>query len=363
MPRILHLIPTLAGGGAERQLAMLAKEQARCGWDVHIGIRRGGVHLGALRNEKIEIHQLGDFRFIDPRLFMRTHSLMKEIKPDVVKTWLPQMDVVGGAAALLNGVKWIGTERSSMLGINDTRFMTWLRRWLFRYADAVVANSTAGESYWRRVLPANVSIQRITNAVDVQTIENTPPVNPGDLEDGSKFILVVGRLHYLKSVDISIRAIALLSDCDDTKLIVIGEGPMRKELEGLIDSLGIKDRVLMLPYLPEWWGGLKLARALVSMSRCEGNPNVVLEAMAACCPLIVSDIPEHREILDQQSAVFTPVDDPVELAASIKRLLSDSSSTRSRVRLAKERVSHMSINVIAEEYDSIYAQAGNVRDE
>ena len=363
MIKILHLIPTLEGGGAERQLAMLAQEQSRCGREVHIGIRRGGVHLNALMRGNIGIHQLGNYRSVDPRLFMRIHALMKEIKPDVVQTWLPQMDVLGGAAALIRGGGWVGTERSSMLGINDTKFLTWLRRRLFRYADALVANSTAGESYWRSVLTANVSIRRITNAVDVQAIENTSPASPGDLNSGSKFILVVGRLHYLKSVDISIRAFALLSDCDNTKLLVIGEGPMRKELEGLIDRLGIKDRVLMLPYQPEWWGGLKLARALVSMSRCEGNPNVVLEAMAAGCPLIVSDIPEHREILDQQSAVFTPVDDPVELAAAIQRLLFDPSSSQSRVRLAKDRVSHMSINVIAEAYDSIYAQAGNARGE
>jgi glycosyltransferase involved in cell wall biosynthesis len=342
---------------------MLAQEQARCGWDVHIGIRRGGVHLDALKNGEIEIHQLGDFRSVDPRLFARIHALIKKIGPDVVQTWLPQMDVVGGALALVNGAKWVGTERSSMLGINDTKFMTWLRQRLFRYADAVVANSTAGEQYWRSVLPASVRILRVTNAVDVLSIEKALPANLGHLAEGSKFILVVGRLHYLKSVDISIRAIALLSDREDIKLLIIGEGPMRNELEGLIRSLGLKNRVFMLPYQPEWWGGLKCAKALISMSRCEGNPNVVLEAMAAGCPLVVSDIPEHREILDQQSAMFTPIDDPAALAAAIKRLLSDSSSSQNRVRLAKVRVSHMSIDVIAKAYESIYAQSRNVRGE
>jgi glycosyltransferase involved in cell wall biosynthesis len=361
MSRILHLIPTLAGGGAERQLAMLALEQANFGWEVHIGVRRGGVHLETLKSGEVKIHYLGDFRSVDPRLFMDIHSLIKTIKPAIVQTWLPQMDVVGGVAALLGNVKWVGTERSSTLGINDTKFITWIRKFIFHYADAVVANSITGKNYWQKKLPNNTYIFQINNAVDVQGINNASLKNIDAFTGGNKFILVVGRLHYLKAVNVSIQAISMLSDCDDMKLIIIGEGPMKNELEGLVETLGLKDRVLLLPYDTEWWGILKHASALISMSRCEGSPNVVLEAMALGCPLIVSDIPEHREILDQDMAAFTPVDDPSGLSITIRGLLFDLKSSKQRACLAKKRVSNMSIHTIATAYDLVYANLRNVR--
>lgn len=362
MPRILHLIPTLAGGGAERQLAMLATEQAKCGWDVHVGIRRGGIHFDFLRCSGVTIHEIGDFKSIDPRLIFHVNKLIKAINTDVVQTWLPQMDVVGGIASLASRVKWIGTERSSSLGIKDDKLLTLLRNIFFRYAYAVVANSASGEYFWRSVLPKRVRIFRISNAVDVKSIENAPPADIEDSLREGRLILVVGRLHYLKAVDVSIKAFAMMPGDADIKLLIIGEGPMREELKELIAKLRLENRVWMSPYRPDWWGVMKHASALISMSRCEGNPNVVLEAMAADCPLIVSDIPEHREILDTRSTLFAPVDSPVELGSLISKLLSDSSATLGRAHLAKVRVNRMSVDTVAKAYESIYTHIDLARE-
>src|SRR5947207_929887 len=67
---ILHVIPTLEGGGAERQLSMLAAEQTRRGYQVHVAVRRPGVHAQAIRDGRVEVHELGNIRSIDPRLFL-----------------------------------------------------------------------------------------------------------------------------------------------------------------------------------------------------------------------------------------------------------------------------------------------------
>nr|WP_255554664.1 glycosyltransferase [Polynucleobacter sp. MWH-HuK1] len=352
------MIPTLSGGGAERQLSLLAKEQARCGWNVHIGIRRGGVHLDALKSEKIEIHQLRDFKSIDPRLFVCVCALLKKINPDIVQTWLPQMDVVGGTAALVNRVKWIGTERSSIQGINDTRFMAWLRWWFFRYADAVVANSSAGESYWRRVLPANKHIFQVANAVDVDAIRNAPQALLDSLASNvcENNILVVGRLAPEKGIDVVINAVKTDSLSNLVGAWVIGEGPSRQCIENMIGNLGMNDRVSLSLYRSDWWGLLRRAAALVSMSRFEGQPNVVLEAMAAGCPVIVSDIPAHREILNDESAIFVQPDDHLALAKAIESVVMQRDIARQRSELAYGRVSGMTIQSAAREYENIYRQ-------
>lgn len=356
MHKILHLIPTLEGGGAERQLAMLAVEQASRGWDVHIALRRSnGVYLGLLRNSRVVIHQLGDLRSINPRLLLRISSLMRELKPDVVQTWLPQMDVTGGAAALWNAVPLVLTERASQLAFDSFSLLTWMRKHVGRRAKAVVANSSTGAGYWQSVLPKNTILKKISNAVDVAAIRSVSPVTSVFTQNDQKIILVVGRLSHQKAVEIVLQAVSLLTERRGIKFLIMGEGPLRQELEKLIETLKIGDSVVMLPFQSGWWGWLKSADALVSMSRYEGNPNVVLEAMAAGCPLIVSDIPEHREILTDSSASFVPGENSIELAAAIKKLLADPDSGHRKSDQAKSYVDSLTIQLAADAYEEVYA--------
>lgn len=364
MHKILHLIPTLEGGGAERQLAMLAAEQAARGWDVHIGLRRSnGVYLELLRGSRVKIHPLGDLRSINLRLFMRISALVREIRPDVVQTWLPQMDVIGGAAALWNGVPLVLTERASKLAFGSFSLLTWVRKQIGRHAQAVVANSSIGARYWQSVLPQKKILKKIPNAVDAVAIRNVVPVDSDLFQSNQKIVLVVGRLTHQKAVEIVLHAVSLLTDRKEIKFLIMGEGPQRKDLELLIQTLKIKDSVVMLPFQPLWWGWLKIASVLVSMSRYEGNPNVVLEAMAAGCPLIVSDIAEHREILTDESASFVPPEDSMELAVTINKLLADPDSTRKRSEQAKSYVDSLTIQRAADAYEEVYAcvNRGKVR--
>lgn len=355
MLKLLHLIPTLEGGGAERQLVMLAVEQSSLGNEVHIALRRSnGVYMELLRNSRVEIHQLGDFRSINPFLFLRISALMHKLKPDVVQTWLPQMDVTGGAAAIWNAFPLVLTERASKLAFDSFSLLTWLRKQVGRRAKAVVANSVTGAGYWQSVLPKRAMLKTIPNAVDVAAIRSAAPVFSEFTQNVEKVILVVGRLSYQKAVEIVLNAISLLTDRGGMRVLIIGDGPLRLELEKLIETLKIGDCVVMLPFQLEWWGWMKGADALISMSRYEGNPNVVLEAMAAGCPLIVSDIPEHREILSDESASFVPSENSIELAAAIKKLLADPDTAHRKLDQAKRYVDSLTIQLAADAYEEVY---------
>lgn len=356
MHKVLHLIPTLEGGGAERQLAMLAAEQSVRGWDVHVALRRRhGVYAQLLRNSRVKIHVLGDFKNINPLLFLRISGLMQRIKPDLVQTWLPQMDVTGGAAALWNAVPLVLTERASKLAFQSFSLSTWLRKQVGQHAKAIVANSATGEDYWRGILPIDALLRFIPNAVDVSAIRCAEPVSSHFIQNNQKIILVVGRLSHQKAVEVVLKAIPYLTEHARIRVLIMGDGPLRQELEGLIDSLNIRGSVVMLSFQSGWWGWLKNADALVNMSRYEGNPNVVLEAMAAGCPLIVSDIPEHREILTDASASFVPRENSVELAAAIERLFADPDSARKKSELAMKYVDRLTIQRAADAYEEVYA--------
>jgi glycosyltransferase involved in cell wall biosynthesis len=104
---------------------------------------------------------------------------------------------------------------------------------------------------------------------------------------------------------------------------------------------------------------LKSADGLISMSRYEGNPNVVLEAMAAGCPVILSDIPGHREVADASSAVFVPVDDVQALSVAIAEFVANKGAAQQRAQRASERVSCMTITAMADAYDAVYKHVLN----
>lgn len=357
MRTILHVIPTLEGGGAERQLTMLANEQARRGWSVHVALRRGGgVHEQRLRRGQVVSHPLGDFKGPHPLLIARAGSLVRRIRPDVVQTWLPQMDIVGGVVALLSSVPWVLSERASKEAYQRTPALAWMRCRLAQYAKAVVANSVEGAKYWDRMLPAVEGVATVANAVDVAAIRCAAPMSCQASGDTGQTFLFVGRLVHQKAPEILIQAVRHVPERHDVHALLIGDGPLRQEVCASITAHSLENRVSILPYQADWWGLLRTAAALVSSSRFEGQPNVVLEAMAAGCPVIVSDIPAHRAILDKRSALIVPRDNPAALADAIVSLLSDPEAARERAERASERLAGFTIQAAADAYERVYAR-------
>lgn len=360
MKTILHLIPTLEGGGAERQLVMLAVEQARRGWQVHVALRRGGVHEEALRIGGVTVHHLGDLRGVHPRLIGHVFSCVRQIRPDIVQSWLPQMDLLGGLVAYWNGIPWVLSERASERMYLDAPLVNWVRQRLGRHAAAIVANSADGAEYWRNERMPRDGVTIVSNALDVAGIRNAAPFRRDGARDDEQSLLFVGRLVQSKAPDIFLQALARLVGTSYHG-VIIGDGPFRGEVQATIRALGLDERVTLLPYRSDWWGLLKTAAVFVSPSRSEGQPNVVLEAMIAPCPLVVSDIPAHRDILDDQSALIVPVDDPAALATAVERVFVDPVAARARAERAKARAIGLTVESAAEAYERIYEGVFNER--
>jgi glycosyltransferase involved in cell wall biosynthesis len=356
MPKILHLIPTLEGGGAERQLAMLAVEQGKRGWNVSIGLRRGGIHEHLVSDSGVTIHPLGDLKGIHPLLIARVFALVYRIKPDILQTWLPQMDIVGGLVSKLTSVSWVLSERSSYIAYQRLLDLMRIRKGLARYAKAIVTNSAEGAADWNRALPAHDAVITVNNAVDVAAISHAAPIPCIISRESEQTFLYVGRFEASKGLEIFVQAVGHVPLQHNIFALLIGDGPLVTEVRTLIRARNLESRIRIMPYQANWWGLLKTATALVSPSRFEGQPNVVLEAMAAGCPLIVSDIPAHRAILDEKSAIIVPKDDPAALSKAIVSLMSDPEAAHERAECAYERVSGFTVQAAADAYEGVYAR-------
>ncbi len=342
-------------GGAQRQLALLAAEHARSGHDVHVALVQGGVNLARLADTPVSVHTLGNGRYHDPRILLRLLGLVRRIRPHVVQSWLTQMDVFAGLAARVAGVPWILSERAS----REAYANTWkdrLRIMLARHATAIVSNAEAGDQYWQAFAPASVSRFVVPNGVPLDEIAGVA-ASWGDLgiHRDAPIILFVGRLVEQKNVSSLLRALPAVFARTASHVVIVGDGPQRPLVIDATRRPELAGRVHLAGYRTDVWNLMKAAAVFVSPSWFEGHPNTVLEAMACGCPVVVSDIPEHRAFLDASCARLLPPDDSPALAEAIIDTIQHREDGRNRAAAATGRASQFSVARAAQRYTDIYA--------
>lgn len=344
----------MAGGGSERQLALLAGGESRAGVVVLVALLHPGPNLPMLEKTGacvIRPQALGNY---DPRIVLRIVRAIREHRIHLVQTWLPQMDVIGGLAALWVGVPYIVSERSCLLAYPPSVKHA-LRVTIGRHANAIVANSLGGLDYWRgkndsplnRVVRNVVSVDPERGTIDRGVEKTQHAARPR--------LLYAGRYIPSKNLGNLLKAFALvLPKFSDAIAEFHGDGPLKGDLLRERDQLGMASRVTIGGYLDPLVTKLRETTLFISPSSFEGNPNTVIEAAACGCALVVSDIPAHREFLDDTCAYFVDFNSPADIARGIERALSDSEDARKRGMAARDRVSSWTAEAITTQYIDLY---------
>jgi glycosyltransferase involved in cell wall biosynthesis len=344
----------MAGGGAERQLVYLAGELTIRGWEVHVALLKEGPNYEGLISTASIIHKIPASGNYDIAIFWRLMRLIHAVRPDIVQTWLTQMDVLGGIASKLTGIPFLLTERSCEHNY-PSNFKNRLRKFIGRFASAIVSNSPEGDRYWRNRLGDSTPRHVVPNAVPLKNIEKA-----GDLPLGFHFaadckvLLFAGRFSPEKNIGTIIRAFKNVLNHQDAVLLLCGEGSDRPQVEEIIRGERLRDHIIIVGYVHNLWPLMKRADLFISLSAFEGQPNAVLEAMACGCPLILSDIPAHRAFLDQQKATFVNPTNLPEIVDAILFYLQNPKRAREMALRAKSGVSTFSIRAVADKYENIY---------
>lgn len=356
--RLFYCIHSLGIGGAERQLCLLSRELAERGHRVHVAFLDKGEfgsepNLLLLNSADIVLHRIRQKNNYDPLIILRLMSVIRRIMPDLMQTWLPLMDVAGGMAAITTGTPWILREAISGGGHEKT-WQSMLRIGLAKRGAWIVSNSRAGDAYWRAL--GHTRRYVIVNGLPLEEIERTDPRIPAEfnLAPGERIVVYAGRLEAQKNLGNLIRAVKLARAQQPVVLIICGEGGQKADLARLVQHTAMGDTVRFVGFKADLWTYLKRADVFVSTSYCEGRPNTVLEAMACGCPLVVSDIPEHREFLDGRSALFADPHSPEQIAETILSVLSNPQAARQRALVAKARTTEWSVATMAGEYERVY---------
>ncbi|MGH0032257.1 MAG: glycosyltransferase [Myxococcota bacterium] len=355
--RILHLIMSLAPGGAEKQMTYLARALHDRGVDVHVGYFGDGPNRSLLEERGVPLHRLPLRGSYDPRAPFQLHRLIRRLAPDLVETWIPAVDVTGGLAARASGKPWILSERNAPDWFPDSAKFR-LRRWLARGASAVISNSRAGDAYWEEQLGSRVPRYVIRNALPEELVRgDLPPIHDDFGFDPQRpLVLYAGRLIAQKNVPVTLRALEQVVRETDAVALVAGIGPEQEYVRTFIREHGLEDRMVAPGFLPSIWSWMRRATVFVSVSHHEGMPNTVAEVAALGTPLVISKIPQHTDLLPDECAVYTGTDDPREVAAAIRSVLDDPVAARARAEKARAVSRGWTIGRAADRYAEVYEQ-------
>jgi len=342
--RVLLVIPTLVRGGAEKQLTLLACGLPREQFDVHVAVL---THTGPLERElreaKIPITVIGKRWKADPLAYFRLRRHIRNLRPDIVHTWLFAANAYGRQAALAAGVKHIIAGERCV----DPWKSEWqlaIDRSLARRTERIVTNSSGvQEFYVSRGLPAEKFVvipNGIAPPVVTDSVSREALLAELNLPANSRLIGCVGRLWPQKGLKDLIWAADLLkSTRDDAHLLIVGDGPLRWRLERFMRQNAVADKVHFLgerhdvPRLMQHFDVLWLG------SEYEGQSNAILEAMAAGVPVIAHDIAGNRDlVVPDETGYLVPLGDTFEFARRTHWLLDDDTLRRRLGDAGRERV-------------------------
>jgi glycosyltransferase involved in cell wall biosynthesis len=181
------------------------------------------------------------------------------------------------------------------------RFLAPLRRWVGKNAKAVVANSPSLAELAQAADPVSVTV--IPNGVDTQYYRPSDNNIEVKAAPAPLRLLLVGRFHRQKLIPETIRWLAQVkSQGIDFLVTIVGDGPERDAVKATIEEVDMAEFI----FLKGWLGKDELikqyqqADCYLNLSSYEGMPNSVLEAMACALPVIASDIPPHRLLVEHQ---------------------------------------------------------------
>ena len=335
----------MTGGGAERQLALLASHSTQFA-DVHLAYSRPGPNLAHVKDSRVHLHQSPFPGARDPRNIVWLRRLIQRIKPDIAQSWLPTADIFVDWAKRGMQLPVILCERSSA-GSYPPGLLTSLRRQAGSRARAIVANSNTGIQYWQDVIGPDLRLV-IGNGI-------IPPTSIADI-DREPLILFVGRLHPDKAaVELVNGLIHSLQQRPGWQAVLLGDGPLKAQLQSKISGAGLSDRILLPGYSDKPRAWMQRASLFLSVGDREGQPNAVLEAATERVPLLLSESAPHRELFDETSAAFTNMRDPAELAQAIIHSIDDNSgAAQARAAKASLVAARFSVPAMVAAYANLY---------
>ncbi len=380
--RVLYIIDTLEVGGTERSLLQICTHLDRSQFEpIVVSLYEGSTLQEQFESHGIEVHSVnlkGKYQFYTA--WTRVRKIIQDLKPDIVHTMLFRADQVGRVAAwwMKNIVvsSFVNIPYEQINPQANSKISGWKRKTIQKvdkYTARFVAQFHAvsrtvkqGHCHVLQIPEDNVTvIPRGRNTSLFSTIiqkEKLALKNRLEITSEKQVIINVGRLTSQKGQSVLIDAMQTIAhQKPNTILLIAGEGVLRESLQRQIDSLKLNNHVRLLGQIENIPLLLSIADCFAFPSFYEGLPGAVIEAMFTGCPIVASDIPMIRELIeDGNSGILVKKGENKPLAEGILKLLDDQTIAYSYGERARTVAkSQFSIQQVVRQTESFYLDVIN----
>lgn len=362
---ILYVITDLETGGVPLHLLRLATHVRDRGHAVHVTcLAPPGPVSRQLHDAGIPTTACGARGVWDVGALRRLRAVIRDVRPDIVHALLFHANMSCRAMALIGGL------RPDRL-ICEIQTVEIERRWHLaadrltqRWCRFVVGNSPSVVAHLaRRARIAPHRLVLVQGGINAAAIRDAVPARRADfdLPDEEPLIVWTGRLDPVKGLDDLITAIAQVNRHLPAQLLLVGAGPERERLERLVGASGAADRIHFAGRRDDVPRLLGMADVFAFPSWTEGMPNALLEAMAAALPVVATDVPGNRDVIEHGvSGLLVPPRAPEELATALVKVLRDRSLARRLATAGCASVhAHFDIARTCAAYCDLYARTAD----
>ncbi len=362
---VLQFITPVGLHGAEMWILALAKNfdprKVNCQLSVTLESEDQNIEVyHRFRALSLEAHQIKMRGRFDPKGIMALCRLIREKKIDIIHTHGYKSDILGLIAARITGIKALSTPHGFDNAKNfKLQLFIHLGCLALRFFDQVAPLSEELESDMYRFGVSPAKVRMIMNGVDLDEVESerrkdTLPIYP---DPNEKRIGYVGQLIYRKRVDHLIDTFDLLyREHKNIRLIIIGDGPKRSELEEKARSLPSASQIEFLGYREDRLRLLKELNLFCMTSSLEGIPRCMMEAMGMGIPVAAYNIPGvDKLIIHEKTGLMARFGQVEALKECWERLLFDEAfSTQIALNSRRHVMENFSAKRMAHEYVGLY---------
>lgn len=372
--KVSFFIPKLELGGAEKIVVRILQALDKNKFQVKLLLLKLKGPLIEELPQEVLVKELKTSK-ITFALFELIKYFRQE-KPDIFVSFLSHLNAISILGKIFSRVKTkvIISERTTFShtpeitkNIKNKLFFIFLlkplARIIYPLADAIVCVSKGVAEDLACFLPISTKgkIRVIYNPIvdeKLYDLANEPVEHPWFLNKEIPVILAVGRLSKAKDYPTLLKAFALVRKNKKIRLVIIGDGEERKNLENLINKLNLSQDVLLLGFEKNPYKYMKRAFLFVLSSKVEGFPNVIVEAMACGIPVISTDCPSgpNEIIKNGENGILIPVGDEKALAEAIIKILDDPFLKDKFSREGKKRAEEFTVKKGVNEYEQLFQE-------
>ena len=329
--RIAFFLPSFAGGGAERVALNLLKGMVERNVLLDLVVANiEGPYLEQVPKQ-VRLINLDTGRVT--KAIPGLAKYLKETKPVGLLSHMNHTNVAAILAKELarSKTKLVVVEHNTLSVETSTlwrsQFLPTAMKWLYHRVDTIVGVSQGVSTDLERELGLQTgTVKTLYNPVidpDLIAKAKEPLDHPWFQPGNLPVFLAVGRLTPPKDFSNLVRAFAKLRQQKEARLMILGEGELRGELEAEIESLGIGADVSLPGFVKNPYAYMYNSSVFVLSSRCEGLPTVLIEAMACGCAVVSTDCPSGPDeiLANGKYGMLVPIENADALAdAMIKTL-------------------------------------------